>query len=108
MQAFSYFGVLQMWLSLKLRTLPSSESIILDFLYSPVKGVFSFSFRVDSDIAPAAQLLVYAILPNGEIVADTEKLEIENCFANKVGLLWKQFSYSSPFLKDVKEEIVSI
>uniref|UniRef100_A0A7N5KFS6 Pregnancy zone protein-like n=1 Tax=Ailuropoda melanoleuca TaxID=9646 RepID=A0A7N5KFS6_AILME len=67
-------------------TLPSSESIILDFLYSPVKGVFSFSFRVDSDIAPAAQLLVYAILPNGEIVADTEKLEIENCFANKVSL----------------------
>uniref|UniRef100_A0A452R6M6 Pregnancy zone protein-like n=1 Tax=Ursus americanus TaxID=9643 RepID=A0A452R6M6_URSAM len=51
-----------------------------------MKGVFSFSFRVDSDIAPAAQLLVYAILPNGEIVADTEKLEIENCFANKVTL----------------------
>ncbi|XP_045869402.1 pregnancy zone protein-like [Meles meles] len=50
------------------------------------KGVFSFSFRVDSDIAPAAQLLVYAILPNGEIIADTEKLEIENCFANKVNL----------------------
>uniref|UniRef100_A0A7N5P239 Pregnancy zone protein-like n=1 Tax=Ailuropoda melanoleuca TaxID=9646 RepID=A0A7N5P239_AILME len=49
-------------------------------------SVFSFSFRVDSDIAPAAQLLVYAILPNGEIVADTEKLEIENCFANKVSL----------------------
>uniref|UniRef100_A0A452R6E2 Pregnancy zone protein n=1 Tax=Ursus americanus TaxID=9643 RepID=A0A452R6E2_URSAM len=53
-----------------------------------MKGVFSFSFRVDSDIAPAAQLLVYAILPNGEIVADTEKLEIENCFANKVGLFF--------------------
>lgn len=86
----------------------SSELIILDFLYSPVKGVFSFSFRVDSDIAPAAQLLVYAILPNGEIVADTEKLEIENCFANKVGLLWKQFSYTSSLLKDEKEEIVSI
>ncbi|XP_012905015.1 pregnancy zone protein isoform X1 [Mustela putorius furo] len=50
------------------------------------KGVFSFSFRVDSDIAPVAQLLLYAILPNGEIIADTEKLEIENCFANKVNL----------------------
>ena len=58
---------------------------------------------MESDIAPAAQLLIYAILPNGEIVADTEKLEIENCFANKVGLLCKQFFYSSPLLKYGKE-----
>uniref|UniRef100_G3U1C7 Pregnancy zone protein-like n=1 Tax=Loxodonta africana TaxID=9785 RepID=G3U1C7_LOXAF len=50
------------------------------------KGVFSFSFQVESDIAPTAQLLVYIILPNGEVVADVEKLEIENCFANKVDL----------------------
>uniref|UniRef100_A0A7N5P161 Pregnancy zone protein-like n=1 Tax=Ailuropoda melanoleuca TaxID=9646 RepID=A0A7N5P161_AILME len=61
---------------------------VLSIEQGDMKGVFSFSFRVDSDIAPAAQLLVYAILPNGEIVADTEKLEIENCFANKVGLLF--------------------
>uniref|UniRef100_A0A8C8YW68 Alpha-2-macroglobulin n=1 Tax=Prolemur simus TaxID=1328070 RepID=A0A8C8YW68_PROSS len=53
---------------------------------SDLKGVFSFSFRVEPDIAPAAQLLVYAVLPDGEIVADTEKLEIEKCFANKVNL----------------------
>ncbi|XP_044241170.2 pregnancy zone protein-like isoform X3 [Ursus arctos] len=59
---------------------------VLSIEQGDMKGVFSFSFRVDSDIAPAAQLLVYAILPNGEIVADTEKLEIENCFANKVTL----------------------
>uniref|UniRef100_A0A7N5P1K9 Pregnancy zone protein-like n=1 Tax=Ailuropoda melanoleuca TaxID=9646 RepID=A0A7N5P1K9_AILME len=59
---------------------------VLSIEQGDMKGVFSFSFRVDSDIAPAAQLLVYAILPNGEIVADTEKLEIENCFANKVSL----------------------
>lgn len=68
--------------------------MILNFLYSPVKGVFSFSFQVESDIAPTAQLLIYTILPNGEVIADTEKLEIENCFPNKVGVLFK----SSPFL----------
>ncbi|XP_006914785.1 pregnancy zone protein [Pteropus alecto] len=51
-----------------------------------MKGVFSFSIRVESDIAPTAQLFVYTILPNGEIVADTEKLNIENCFVNKVNL----------------------
>lgn len=54
-----------------------------------MKGIFSFSFRVESDIAPTAQLIIYTILPNGEIVADTQKLEIENCFANKVGVLFK-------------------
>uniref|UniRef100_A0A8B9XV49 Alpha-2-macroglobulin n=1 Tax=Bos mutus grunniens TaxID=30521 RepID=A0A8B9XV49_BOSMU len=51
-----------------------------------LKGVFSLSFRVESDIAPIAQLLVYTILPNGEVIADTEELDIENCFANKVNL----------------------
>ncbi|XP_006875547.1 PREDICTED: alpha-2-macroglobulin-like [Chrysochloris asiatica] len=51
-----------------------------------MKGVFSLSFRVESDIAPTAQLLVYTILPNGEVVADVQKLEIEKCFANKVNL----------------------
>jgi alpha-2-macroglobulin len=49
-----------------------------------VKGVFSFTFQVESDIAPTAELLIYTILPDGEIVADTQKLDIENCFANKV------------------------
>lgn len=52
-----------------------------------MKGVFSFSFQVETDIAPTAQLLIYTILPNGEIVADTQKLDIENCFPNKVGVL---------------------
>ena len=47
-----------------------------------------------STIAPIAQLLVYTILPNGEVVADAETLDIENCFANKVGVLFKP----SPFL----------
>nr|XP_026236338.1 pregnancy zone protein-like isoform X1 [Urocitellus parryii] len=51
-----------------------------------VKGTFSFSFQVEPDIAPTAQILLYTILPNGEIIADTQKLEIENCFANKVNL----------------------
>nr|XP_019569064.1 PREDICTED: pregnancy zone protein-like isoform X2 [Rhinolophus sinicus] len=59
---------------------------VLSIEQGAMKGIFSFSFRVESDIAPIAQLLIYTILPNGEIVADTQKLEIENCFANKVNL----------------------
>ncbi|MBW00364.1 Pregnancy zone protein, partial [Eschrichtius robustus] len=63
---------------------PSKSYVHLETV--AVKGVFSFSFQVESDIAPTAQLLIYTILPNGEVIADTEKLEIENCFANKVNL----------------------
>ncbi|XP_054447414.1 pregnancy zone protein-like [Pteronotus mesoamericanus] len=59
---------------------------VLSVEQGDMKGVFSFSFQVESDIAPTAQLLVYTILPNGEVVADTQNLEIENCFANKVNL----------------------
>ncbi|XP_045695718.1 alpha-1-macroglobulin-like [Phyllostomus hastatus] len=59
---------------------------VLSIEQGDMNGVFSFSFQVESDIAPTAQLLVYTILPTGEIVADTQELEIENCFANKVNL----------------------
>lgn len=52
---------------------------------------------MDSDIAPTAQLLVYTILPNGEIVADTERLKIENCFANKVGVWCKPSPFTHLF-----------
>lgn len=48
---------------------------------------------MESDIAPTAQLLIYTVLPNGVIVADTQKLKIENCFANKVGVLFKFFPF---------------
>uniref|UniRef100_A0A8C0SZD3 Alpha-2-macroglobulin n=1 Tax=Canis lupus familiaris TaxID=9615 RepID=A0A8C0SZD3_CANLF len=45
---------------------------------------FYYLVRMETTIALSNHLLIYAILPNGEIVADTEKLEIENCFANKL------------------------
>ncbi|XP_073734103.1 pregnancy zone protein-like isoform X1 [Callorhinus ursinus] len=71
-------------------SISQSGSHVLSIEQGDMKGVFSFSFRVDSDIVPAARLLVYAILPSGEIVADTKKLEIENCFANKVNLSFSE------------------
>ncbi|XP_070646277.1 pregnancy zone protein-like [Bos indicus] len=67
-------------------SIAQSETHVLSIKQGELKGVFSFSFRVESDIAPIAQLLVYTILPNGEVIADTEELDIENCFANKVNL----------------------
>uniref|UniRef100_A0A6I8P203 A2ML1 protein n=1 Tax=Ornithorhynchus anatinus TaxID=9258 RepID=A0A6I8P203_ORNAN len=53
------------------------------------KGSFSISLLVGPDIAPVMRFLIYSILPEGELVADSEKFNIENCFSNKVEL---QFS----------------
>ncbi|XP_036765797.2 alpha-2-macroglobulin [Manis pentadactyla] len=50
------------------------------------KGHFSVSVPVESDIAPLARLLIYAILPDGEVVGDSAKYEVENCLDNKVDL----------------------
>ncbi|XP_014649443.1 PREDICTED: alpha-2-macroglobulin-like [Ceratotherium simum simum] len=51
-----------------------------------MKGHFSVSVPVESDIAPVAQLLIYAILPDGEVFGDSAKYEVENCLPNKVDL----------------------
>uniref|UniRef100_A0AAA9SLL8 Alpha-2-macroglobulin n=1 Tax=Bos taurus TaxID=9913 RepID=A0AAA9SLL8_BOVIN len=51
-----------------------------------MQGHFSMSVPVESDIAPVARLLIYAILPDGEVVGDSARYEIEHCLANKVGL----------------------
>uniref|UniRef100_A0A8D1IZ00 Alpha-2-macroglobulin n=1 Tax=Sus scrofa TaxID=9823 RepID=A0A8D1IZ00_PIG len=49
-----------------------------------MKGSFSLSFPVEADLAPIARLLIYAILPDGEVVGDSAKYEVENCLPNKV------------------------
>ncbi|XP_058414822.1 alpha-2-macroglobulin [Diceros bicornis minor] len=54
-----------------------------------MRGHFSVSVPVESDIAPVARLLIYAILPDGEVVGDAAKYEVENCLANKVDLSFR-------------------
>nr|XP_034367733.1 pregnancy zone protein-like [Arvicanthis niloticus] len=64
----------------------NSGSHLLSLEQGNMKGVFSFPIQVEPGMAPGAQLLVYAILPNEELVADVQEFEIEKCFANKVDL----------------------
>ncbi|EQB79008.1 hypothetical protein CB1_001683078 [Camelus ferus] len=59
---------------------------ILPVEQGDMKGHFSVSFPVESDIAPIARLLIYAILPDGEVIGDSAKYEVENCLVNKVNL----------------------
>lgn len=67
-------------------SLSKSGTHVLPIKQGNMKGVFSFSIEVDSDIAPTAELLIFTILPNGEMIADTDKIEVEKCFANKVNM----------------------
>ncbi|XP_036313280.1 alpha-2-macroglobulin isoform X6 [Pipistrellus kuhlii] len=59
---------------------------ILTVKQEDMKGHFSVPVPVEPDIAPVARLLIYAVLPDGEVVGDSAKYEVENCLANKVGL----------------------
>ncbi|XP_037702701.1 pregnancy zone protein isoform X2 [Choloepus didactylus] len=63
-----------------------SGSQVLPVEPGDMKGSFSLSFPVESDIAPIARLFIFTILSNGEVIGDSEKFEIENCLDNKVDL----------------------
>ncbi|KAK2881192.1 hypothetical protein Q8A67_018460 [Cirrhinus molitorella] len=55
------------------------------------KGVLTFLLKKTSAIPPYAQVVVYAVLPSGEIVADSMVFPTEECLPNKVSL-----KFSSP------------
>ncbi|NWR61759.1 A2MG protein, partial [Bucorvus abyssinicus] len=49
-------------------------------------GSFSLQLPVQADVAPVAQVLVYTTGPSREVIADSTKLNVENCFSNRVDL----------------------
>ncbi|KAK1341413.1 hypothetical protein QTO34_017819 [Cnephaeus nilssonii] len=59
---------------------------VLPVKQEDMKGHFSVSVPVEPEIAPVARLLIYAVLPDGEVVGDSARYEVENCLANKVDL----------------------
>ncbi|XP_042310156.1 alpha-2-macroglobulin-like [Sceloporus undulatus] len=59
---------------------------ILPETHREAKGIFSLDMTFNIHAAPLARLLLYTILPNGELVADSYEINIENCFLNKVKL----------------------
>ncbi|XP_041426096.1 alpha-2-macroglobulin-like protein 1 isoform X2 [Xenopus laevis] len=52
--------------------------------YSVLTGTIELPLLVTADIAPKAQILVYAILANGWVAGDTEEFKVDKCFKNKV------------------------
>ncbi|XP_038176281.1 murinoglobulin-1-like isoform X2 [Arvicola amphibius] len=53
---------------------------------APVKGDFALEIPVELSMAPVAKILIYAILPDGEMIADSANFDIEKCLPNKVDL----------------------
>ncbi|NXW49924.1 A2MG protein, partial [Nyctiprogne leucopyga] len=49
-------------------------------------GLFLLQLPVEADIAPVAQVLVYTTAPSREVIADSTKFNVEECFSNKVDL----------------------
>ncbi|XP_065278920.1 alpha-2-macroglobulin-like protein 1 [Emys orbicularis] len=55
-----------------------------------LKGSFSVELPVGADLAPAAKVLGYTVLPDGEMAADRARLHMAKCFPNKVKLAFSQ------------------
>uniref|UniRef100_H3A420 Alpha-2-macroglobulin n=1 Tax=Latimeria chalumnae TaxID=7897 RepID=H3A420_LATCH len=51
-----------------------------------LKGTFSVSLPVSLDVAPVAKMLIYTILPDGEVLADAARFKISKCLRNKANL----------------------
>ncbi|XP_051865298.1 murinoglobulin-2-like isoform X2 [Pristis pectinata] len=53
---------------------------------SGTEGTLLLQQRVSWDLAPIARILVFAVLPDGEMIGDTVKFSVSKCFHNKVQL----------------------
>ncbi|XP_028616885.1 murinoglobulin-1-like isoform X2 [Grammomys surdaster] len=53
---------------------------------SEVKGSFALEIPVEFSMVPMAKMLIYTILPDGEVIADSATFKVEKCLRNKVYL----------------------
>ncbi|NWQ99002.1 A2ML1 protein, partial [Paradoxornis webbianus] len=50
----------------------------------------SLELPIGLELAPMARILVYVVLPNGEMVADTTELHVAKCFPNQVKMAFSE------------------
>ncbi|KAI1230189.1 hypothetical protein IHE44_0010152 [Lamprotornis superbus] len=66
-----------------------SELKNLDLVFMVLaKGTITSIFR--KELAPMAKLLVYVVLPNGEMVADSTEFSVAKCFPNQVKMAFSE------------------
>ncbi|XP_043935613.1 alpha-2-macroglobulin-like [Protopterus annectens] len=49
-------------------------------------GTVSFKIPIKADVSQNAEVLVYAILPSGDVAVDRKKLQISKCFSHQIKL----------------------
>ncbi|XP_073402582.1 alpha-2-macroglobulin-like protein 1 [Dendrobates tinctorius] len=78
------------FLIIKFGSIVSSSSIKHTiFPNGGLKSFFPFPVMVTPDMSPAATIIIYAGLDNGDLIADSIKIPVTSCFPNTVSL---QFS----------------
>ena len=65
---------------------------LFPFPPAPVKGNFALEIPVEFSMAPMVKMLIYTILPDGEVIADSVNFEVEKCLRNKVRNLLPKIS----------------
>ncbi|KAM6190008.1 alpha-2-macroglobulin-like protein 1 [Sarcoramphus papa] len=55
-----------------------------------LRGSFSLELPIGPELAPTAKVLGYAVLPDGETVADSTELKVAKCFPSKVNLSFSE------------------
>lgn len=70
-----------------------THACLFPFPTAPVKGDFALEIPVELSMAPVAKILIYAILPDGEMIADSANFDIEKCLPNKVSDLFLKNLY---------------
>ncbi|XP_029879168.1 alpha-2-macroglobulin-like protein 1 isoform X2 [Aquila chrysaetos chrysaetos] len=55
-----------------------------------LRGSFSLELPIGPELAPTAKVLGYAVLPDGEMVADSTELKVAKCFPSKVNLSFSE------------------
>ncbi|NXJ53446.1 A2MG protein, partial [Spizaetus tyrannus] len=55
-----------------------------------LRGSFSLELPIGPELAPKAKVLGYAVLPDGEMVADSTELKVAKCFPSKVNLSFSE------------------
>ncbi|NXH87084.1 A2ML1 protein, partial [Edolisoma coerulescens] len=54
------------------------------------RASFSLELPIGLELAPMARVLVYVVLPNGEMVADSTELHVAKCFPNQVQMAFSE------------------
>lgn len=73
--------------------LPIDDQHLVTEMPSPgahIRGVINIPIKLPSTASPSAKVVVWYSRDDGEVVSDTQEVEIAKCYSNKVDLKWSR------------------